>query len=100
MMPHLRAALARLAGFFTGHRADDDPRDELLAHVDMQTAEHIRHGVHPDEACRRASLDSGGLAQAAESVREQRGLPWLESTTKGCADMAVALERCRSSIIR
>lgn len=36
-MRHLHAALARIAGFFTGHHADDDLRDELQSHVDMET---------------------------------------------------------------
>ena len=29
----LRAALARIGGFFTGHRAEDDMREELEAHL-------------------------------------------------------------------
>jgi predicted permease len=77
-MRYLRAALARIAGLFTGHRADDDLRDELQAHIDMETAEYVRRGMRPDEARRKALLASGGLTQAAEAVRDQRGLPWIE----------------------
>ena len=93
-MRHLRAALARIAGFFTGHRADDDLRDELQAHLEMETAENIRRGMHPDEARRQALLASGGLTQAAEAVRDQRGLPWLESIA---ADIRYALRALRHS---
>src|SRR5882672_2321541 len=57
-MKQLRAALARIAGFFTGHRADDDLQAELQSHLDMETAEHIRRGMHPDEARRQALLTS------------------------------------------
>ena len=32
-MRHVRAALARIAGLFTGDRADEDLRDELRSHV-------------------------------------------------------------------
>src|SRR5688500_1087012 len=78
-MRYVRAALARIAGVFTGHRADDDLRDELQAHVDMATAENIRRGMRPDEARRQAMLASGGLTQAAEAVHDRRGLPWIES---------------------
>ncbi|HEX5179588.1 MAG TPA: ABC transporter permease [Gemmatimonadaceae bacterium] len=78
-MRHVRAWLARVAGVFTGHRRDDDLREELQAHLDMETAEYVRRGVAPNEARRRATLASGGLTIAAESVRAQRGLPWLES---------------------
>jgi putative ABC transport system permease protein len=78
-MRFLRALFSRMAGIFTGHRRDDDLRDELESHLEMETAENIRRGMHPDEARRQAMLASGGLTQAAEAVRDQRGLPWVES---------------------
>lgn len=91
-MRHLRAALARIAGVFTGHRAEDDLREELQAHLDMETAEYIRRGMAPDGARRKALLASGGLTTAAESVRAQRGLPWLEGVA---ADARYALRALR-----
>jgi putative ABC transport system permease protein len=93
-MRYIRAALARIVGVFTGHRADDDLRDELQAHVEMQTAENVRRGMHPDEARRQAMLAAGGLTQAAEAVRDRRGLPWIEGVA---ADMRYALRALRHS---
>jgi putative ABC transport system permease protein len=93
-MRYVRAALARIAGFFTGNRADSDLRDELQSHLDMQTAENVRRGMHPDEARRQAMLASGGLTVAAESVRDQRGLPWMEGAV---ADIRYALRALRHS---
>ena len=93
-MRHVRAALRRLVGIFTGARADDDLREELQAHLDMETAENIRRGMPPDEARRQALLASGGLTQAAEAVRDQRGLPWIESIV---ADIRYALRTLRRS---
>ena len=93
-MKHLRSALARIAGLFTGNRADDDMRAELQAHLDMETAEYVRRGMSPDEARRKALIESGGLTQAAEAVRAQRGLPWLESLG---ADLRYALRSLRHS---
>ena len=93
-MRYLRAALARIAGIFTGHRADDDLREELQAHLEMETAENIRRGMDPDAARRQALLASGGLTQAAEAVRDQRGLPWIESIA---ADIKYALRALRHS---
>jgi predicted permease len=93
-MRRLRAALARIAGLFTGRRADDELRDELQAHLDMATAENIRRGMPPEEARRQAMLASGGLTQAAEAVRDQRGLPWLESIA---ADLRYAVRALRHS---
>jgi predicted permease len=87
-MRYLRAALARIAGFFTGHRADAELREELESHLEMETAENIRRGMAPEAARRRALLAAGGLTQAAEAVRDRRGLPWLESAV---ADLRYAL---------
>ncbi len=92
-MRGVRRALARVGAALRGHgRADDDLRAEMEAHLEMETEENIRRGMHPEEARRRALLASGGLAQAAESVREQRGLPWIESTL---ADVRYALRHFR-----
>jgi len=90
----LRVMLARLAGVFTWHRSDNDLQGELQAHLDLETAENIRRGMHPDEARRQALLASGGLTQAAEAVRDQRGLPWIESIA---ADVRYALRALRRS---
>src|SRR5260221_5164296 len=93
-MRRIRAALARIVGVFTGHRADDDLREELQAHLEMETAENVRRGMRPDAARRQAMLASGGLTLAAESVRAQRGLPWLESVA---SDIRYALRSLRHS---
>jgi putative ABC transport system permease protein len=78
-MNQIRELLARIAGFFTVRSADSDLREELEAHLEMETAENIRRGMSPEEARRQALLASGGVTQAAEAVRDQRGLPSLES---------------------
>ena len=77
-MSYLRVMLARIAGYFTGEREDGAMHEELQAHLEMETAENIRRGMPPEEARRRALLASGGLTPAAEAVRDQRGLPWVE----------------------
>ena len=91
-MRHIRAALARVAGLFAGPRADNDIRDELQSHVDMETAENIRRGMRPSAARRQALLASGGLTIGAEAVRAQRGLPWIENIV---ADIRYALRALR-----
>ena len=88
----LRAALARIAGVFTKDSADDDLRDEMQAHLEMETSENIRRGMDPTEARRRALLASGGITVAAESVRDQRGLPWIEGLA---TDIKYALRALR-----
>jgi predicted permease len=91
-MRYLRAALARIAGVFTGQRADEELREELQAHLEMETAENIRRGMPPGEARRQALIASGGLTQAADAVRDRRGLPWIESIA---ADVRYALRALR-----
>ena len=93
-MRRLRAVLLRIAGVFTGHRADADLREELQTHLDMETAENIRRGLPPDEARRQALLASGGLTLAAEAVHDRRGLPWIENLA---ADLRYALRTLRHS---
>src|SRR5512142_622877 len=93
-MRYVRAALRRLAGLFAGHRADAELREELQAHLDMETAENIRRGMMPDEARRQALLASGGLTQAAEAVHDRRGLPWIENLA---ADVRYAVRTLRHS---
>ena len=93
-MKYLRAALARIAGVFTRDDVDNDLRDELQAHIEMETAENIRRGMDPDQARRHAILASGGLTQAAEAVRDQRGWPAMESLA---ADIRYALRALRHS---
>ena len=93
-MKYISAVLARIAGVFTGRRADADLREEFQAHLEMETAENIRRGMNPDEARRHAMMASGGLAAATEAVRDQRGLPWIESVA---ADIKYALRTLRHS---
>jgi predicted permease len=93
-MRSLRRALARITGFFTGHRGDEDLRAELESHLEMETAENVRRGMSPEAARREALLASGGLTQAAEAVRDQRGLPWVDSLA---ADLRYALRALRGS---
>ena len=91
-MRHLRVALARLRGLLVGTRADDDLREELESHLEMETAELMRRGLDAKTARRQALLASGGLTQAAEAVRDQRGLPWIENAV---ADLRYGLRSLR-----
>jgi hypothetical protein len=53
-MRQLRAALARVAGMFSGNRADDGLRAEMRAHLEWEIAENVRRGMHPAAARRQA----------------------------------------------
>ncbi len=91
-MSIIRGVLVRIAGLFAGRRADAELREELETHLEMETAEHMRRGMTRDAARRQALLTFGGLTQGEESVRRQRGLPWVEHIA---ADIRYALRALR-----
>ena len=93
-MSYVRGALDRIAGVFTKDRADDELREEMAAHVEMETAENVRRGMSPEDARRAALLAAGGVTQAAEAVRDARGMPGLESIV---ADVLYAVRALRRS---
>src|SRR3990172_2634703 len=91
-MSALREWFTRLTGTFTSHVGDADLRAEMEAHLEMEVAELVRRGMDPDSAHREAQLRSGGITQAGEAVRDQKGLPWL--TNLG-ADLRYAVRSLR-----
>ena len=77
-MATMREWLRRLSGTIRRDRADQDLEEELRLHVELLAEAAQRQGHSPEAAARRARLQAGGTAQAMESMRDQRGLPWLE----------------------
>lgn len=77
-MGTLREWRQRLWGTFRKAPEDADMEEELRLHVEMVADELQRRGVPPQQAMRQARLQAGGVAQAMERRRDQRGLPWLE----------------------
>jgi predicted permease len=77
-MTRLREWLMRLLGSIRPARRDQDMEAELRAHQALAVEHARRNGRSPDDARRRVILQAGGVTQAAEAMRDQRGLPWLE----------------------
>jgi len=81
-------------GFFRGKRLDQDLDDELRSHIDLAIEESMSRGM-PEEDARIAALrEFGGVAQAKEDFRMQRGLPFLEILAQ---DTRYALRQLRKS---
>src|SRR5580765_735773 len=78
VMKALRRGWRRLLGSLS--REKSDLSDELQSHLEMQIDDNLRAGMLPDEARREARLKFGGIDSTKESYRDQRGLPWLETT--------------------
>ncbi len=78
-MRALRAWLLRLGASLRGRAQTGDVADELNSHLAFHIDDNIRAGMTPDEARRAALLKLGGFTQTAESIRDRRGLPFLDT---------------------
>ena len=74
--------LSRCRAAFTGRSLDRDFDQELQSHLAMLTEDNIRRGLSPAEAARQARVRLGGVAQLEERHRDERGLPFLETTSQ------------------
>ena len=77
-MKTFRRGWRRLLGSLS--REESGLSQELQSHIEMQTEDNLRAGMSPEEARRQAKLKFGGFDATLESYRDQRGLPWLETT--------------------
>ncbi len=75
----VRAFWKRVAAFFFRDKADAEIRAELESHIALHTEDNLRAGMSAGEARRQALIRLGGMDQAREAVRVQRGIAWVES---------------------
>src|SRR6266496_6088619 len=79
MMTWLRVLRARFVALFWKGRLEQELDDELRSHLEMLVAENVRKGMSPKEARYAAMRSFGGVEQTKEILREQRGLPMIET---------------------
>jgi predicted permease len=77
-MPVIREWLRRLWGTLRKAPEDAVMEEELRLHLELLAGDLERRGLSPEEALRQARRQAGGVAQAMEQRRDQRGLPWLD----------------------
>src|SRR5467141_2365054 len=94
MPDFLRMFLRRLAALFRRGRLEDDLDAELRSHLEMAVERNLRKGMTAADARREALLSLGGLEQAKELYRDQRGLPMIETTLQ---DLRFGLRMLRRS---
>ena len=92
MMGRLREWASRLWGTLTSRRLDRELEEELRQHLEFAAEDARRRGHVSDEDVRAIRLRAGGITQAMEAVRAQRGLPWLEDAVR---DVGYALRMFR-----
>ncbi len=78
-MKPLRGFLSRLNAPLIRECRDRDLALELNAHLEMLADDHIRAGVSPEEAYRRARIALGGVESVKESCRDRWKIPLLDS---------------------
>ena len=80
VVARLREWGRRVSGAFRRGRTDDDLQREIASHIAFAEDELRRQGHAPASAARLARARAGGRVQALEAMREQRGVPWLDSS--------------------
>jgi predicted permease len=75
----IREWVLRMWATLRRHRTDADLEEELKAHLAFAAEDARRSGKALNEADRAARLRAGGLSQALDALRDQRGLPLVDA---------------------
>ncbi|HEX7140701.1 MAG TPA: ABC transporter permease, partial [Vicinamibacterales bacterium] len=89
---HMREWLARLLGTFHPRRGDEDLEAELRSHLEL-SAENEARRPGANKTARVSTLRNGPVAQSMETMRDQRGLPWLDDLARDLRHGARTLRR-------
>jgi predicted permease len=81
-MAIVREWIVRLWGTLRPGRKDGDLEQELRLHAELAADDLRRDGRTAASATRAVAIGSGGMAQAMEVLRDQRGLPWLDDLVR------------------
>ena len=86
--------ILRVRALLFRRRMDEELREELQFHTEMQARKNARYETDPAEAKRQARVQFGGVLQATEECREARGISSIEILAK---DLHFALRILRKS---
>jgi predicted permease len=81
-MDWMRTLVNRCAAIVRGRKLDEDLNEELRAHIDLAFEEYRRRGMSTEAARTAALRDFGGVTQAREAYRSQRGVPFIETLAR------------------
>src|SRR5262249_31581174 len=70
----------RMRAVFRRRAMERELDEELRFHVDRETEKHVRAGIDPGEARRRALVDFGGVSRIKDDTRDVRGTLLLDTT--------------------
>jgi predicted permease len=83
-MRYSKRLWTRLLNFATRRTSDRRLREEMEAHLALQTEENIRSGMTAEEARRQAVLKFGSADVIRESYHAEESLPLIESILQDC----------------
>ncbi len=78
----LREWLHRVLGTLDPRRRDRELEEELRVHLELATDAAQRRGHPPEDAARAARIRAGGVCQAMDALRDQRGLPGIDALVR------------------
>jgi len=93
-MSWIRSIGERFRALFGKGRMDDEMDEELRFHIEMETEKHIRAGIDPVVARRKAMIAFGGVDRFREQAREERGVRPVEDVFQ---DSRYALRQLRKN---
>jgi putative ABC transport system permease protein len=94
VMTPMRVLLSRLVALIARRRREAELTDEIQAHLDALTEDHVRRGLSLANARAAARRDFGGIDQVKEAYRDQRTIPLVEVIGR---DLRHALRSLRRS---
>ncbi|HLY42129.1 MAG TPA: ABC transporter permease, partial [Terracidiphilus sp.] len=81
-MDWVRSLVIRCASLFQRRKLDAELDYELREHVELAVRDKMRSGMSREAARTAALRDLGGMAQAREAYRIQRGMPFAETIAR------------------
>ena len=93
-MKHLRRIFLKFYLFFANSKVEAELAREIGAHLALLKDEYLRRGMPPEDARRAARLAYGGVEQAKQLHRDQRGFQGLDQILQ---DTRVTFRQLRKS---
>ena len=78
----LREWVHRVLGTLDPRRRDRELEEELRSHLELATDDAQRRGPTPEDAVRAARIRAGGVSQAMDALRDQRGFPTVDALVR------------------
>src|SRR5260370_14300432 len=76
-MKHVRRIFLKFYLLFANSKVEAEPAREIGAHRALLEDDYLRHGMTPEDARRAARLSYGGVEQAKQLHRDERGIQGL-----------------------